>query len=198
MSRDTPRQPKPASGLPTSSRRAKNELHPLVREGLATLRGQAALGERAGKRARRVTDRTNEPRIPTSPHLTLPSGGPVARRMPREALGAPRLGRVRGLGRRAGDHLRAPRCVRGDNSPIDHLVCPRRGNEGHEALDELGRGEDKGRGPVAPDALEPHSGMEAVPGEARARLADDFHQRRSVNPRPSPYSSPEARGGSAR
>ena len=77
MSRDTPRQPKPASGLPTSSRRAKNELHPLVREGLATLRGQAALGERAGKRARRVTDRTNEPRIPTSPHLTLPSGTPA-------------------------------------------------------------------------------------------------------------------------
>ena len=56
---------------------ATDLLHPVVREGLATLRGQAALGERAGKRARRVTDRTNEPRIPTSPHLPLPSGTPA-------------------------------------------------------------------------------------------------------------------------
>ena len=54
MSRDTTRERKSTSDLPSSSRRAKNELHPVVREGLATLRGQAALGERAGKRARRV------------------------------------------------------------------------------------------------------------------------------------------------
>jgi arylsulfatase A-like enzyme len=45
----------------------------------------------------------------------------------------------RGLGWGVGDHLRAPRCVRGENPPIGHLVRPRRGNEGDETLDELGR-----------------------------------------------------------
>ena len=39
MSRDTPRQHKPASGLPANPRRAKNQFHPVVREGLATLGG---------------------------------------------------------------------------------------------------------------------------------------------------------------
>ena len=74
--------------------------------------------------------------------------------MPREPLRATRLRCLGGLGRGAGDHLGAPRCVRGENSPIDHPVRPRRGNEGDEALDELGRREDEGRGAVTPDALE--------------------------------------------
>ncbi len=91
-------------------------------------------------------------------------GGPVARPLPREPhAGMPRaprratrLRRLGALGRGAGDHLGAPGSVSRENPPIDHLVCPRRGNEGDQTLDELGRGEDKGRGPVAPHPLEPH------------------------------------------
>jgi acyl-CoA reductase-like NAD-dependent aldehyde dehydrogenase len=56
------------------------------------------------------------------------------------------------------------------------LVRPRRGGQCDKALDELGRREDEGRGPVTPDTLEPHHGaavLAALETVLRERGAED-------------------------